>query len=86
MKKEEIVKKLNLMICNDILHYYTEISPTEFYLENFVIDSLGFLNFLCRVEKEFEVEIEDNKWRYNSFDTLKSLSEYIYEKRIKDVV
>ena len=79
--KNELIKKLNYILCKEILHYQVEISSDELYLEKYEIDSMGFLNFLCIVEDEFVLEIGDDDWKSDNFATLGVLADYIINLR-----
>jgi acyl carrier protein len=77
MEKVEIINKLNQILCEEILHYQVVISADENFLERYAIDSMGFLNFLYAVQNNFNIEIDDDDWKYNRFKSLDALGEYI---------
>lgn len=81
MNNSEISKKVNEILCEEVLHYQINVSGDEFYLENYGIDSMAYLYFLYSIEKVFSIEIDDEDWKYNNFRTLDSLVDYIANRR-----
>ena len=79
--RNRIIRKVNHILCEQILHYQVEIASDELYLEKYEIDSMGFLNFLCIVEEEFAFEIDDDNWKYDHFATLSILADYIIDMK-----
>lgn len=77
---EEKVKKI-VMDCLELDPNTQNIEiEEEFFLDTYGFTSIDALDLLMTIESEFDIEVEDEKLNSSLVKSLKTLSEYVYEK------
>ncbi len=58
----------------------TEISPADSLLESGIVDSLGTLEIVMFLEKEFGLVVEDEDMVADHFETIQSIANFVGSK------
>lgn len=82
MTKSDIITRIIKTAdeCNIIINYSFESEEKlEYDLKNipFEVDSIHFLTFLTKLEKEFNIVIDDDHWGRDMFPKLSDIFDYI---------
>lgn len=73
MRKFEENQQLMFEVLDDLGIEYTQ-ADGDVNLQEYIIDSFSFINFIVCVEEKFNIEIPDE---YLSFDTIQSMNGFI---------
>jgi acyl carrier protein len=83
---EELFSSLRRLIVNDL---YVEIAPDEIGLDDGLrtvvgLDSLGFVELRVLCEQHFKVEISDDDYTPENFDSIRHLANLIERLKSQD--
>jgi len=56
------------------------INDDSLLLDNGIIDSLGFLDLICFLEKEFNIKVSDEDLLPENFETIKIIGAFVESK------
>lgn len=73
MSKLEENRELMFEVLDELGVEYTQ-SDDDINLQEYIIDSFSFINFIVGVEEKFNIEIPDE---YLSFETIQSMNGFI---------
>lgn len=74
----EAVKKF--LIQKDYIDENDEIGIEDSLLERGIIDSVGIMNLVEMLEKEYNIEIDDDDLMPENFDSLTAIDNYVKSK------
>jgi acyl carrier protein len=79
---KQLLDQLDEFIRTDILRNQRKesISPDEDLIQSAIIDSLGFVNLLSFISREYNIEFEEDELVPEKFVTLSAIAENIQQK------
>ena len=80
---EEIVQSIRKFIFENYLFGYNEdeFSNEASFMDNGVIDSLGVMELLTYIEKEFDITVSDSEILPDNLDSIDCVSRFILRKK-----
>lgn len=80
---EEIIKNIRRFILENYLFGYveTELSNEMSFLGYGVIDSLGIVELLTYIEKEFDIAVSNDEILPDNLDSVDSVSRFVLRKK-----
>ncbi len=79
MKKEIVVENI-LYILNQKIPEAGDIAITKDTAGDLLqVGSLVFLQLLTEVEKEYQIQIEDDYWEYDKMNSVDAIADYVLE-------
>ena len=82
MNTDELKTKLKEIVI-DITHSSDEVEDIEdadFLVDDLGVDSLGMINLVARLEKQFSIEIPQSEVTLQNFKSIELLGKYIGSK------
>ncbi len=76
----EIIKTVKDYIVKTSFSKSEDIHNDTLIFENSLLDSMGFLFLIDFLNEEFKIEIEDKDLVNKNFESINSISEFIYGK------
>ena len=76
-------RKISEFIQKKILHKKAELSLTESLFGGGVIDSVGHLQLITFLEKEFGVSFKLEEFTWENFDTVEKIAAFVRAKQEK---
>ena len=79
---EQIVLRIRTFIFDNYLFGYdeNEFSDDASFLDYGVMDSLGIMELITFIEREFTIEVADSEIIPDNLDSVSRVSRYIFEK------
>ena len=78
MGKEQLISKLSDYLRETLRRKDLQINPEDNLLEKTGLDSMGAIEFIIKLEEEFDISIDDNE--AERIQTLNRVAELVLEK------
>ena len=75
------IKTLREHFAKEIPQYKPEIGDDDSLLENGVLDSMAIVKLIAFLEEQFDVQLTDEEFDPDNFETLKAIEQLIESKR-----
>ena len=84
MNLNDITEKIQSYIIKESFADNDEIQYDTLIFENNLLDSMGFLFLIDYLKEQFNIEVEDNELINNNFNSINSISEFVFKKLNKN--
>ena len=75
-------KVIAIIKANFFVAKHFDLQDTQSFLETGIIDSIGMLDLVKCIEKDFNIQVEDNEFMPENLDSISGIVDYLKTKGV----
>lgn len=76
-------EKIKIFIEKELLKSARPILADENILESGILDSMGIVQIITFLEREFGIKVEEDDFNLNNFSNIKNIAEFVNRKKVQ---